>query len=94
MVLILFFAGWVVLRQRNWFAHPGRIGYAVLVVSGVLLALGVEWTGVYLLRRWTYTAAMPRIPGTGIGVLPILQMAILPALVFRLVVGFQANGKK
>jgi hypothetical protein len=84
LVLALFALGWLVFRRQDWFARPGLRGYALLVTSGAAVALIVEWIALHLLRRWTYTDAMPRLPGLDIGILPILQMVLLPPVVFRI----------
>jgi hypothetical protein len=35
--------------------------------------------------RWMYTAQMPLVPGLDVGIVPIVQMLVLPPLLFRLV---------
>ena len=51
---------------------------------GVLLivAVAIEWIAVHILQRWEYAAGMPIIPGTSVGIAPILQMLILPPVIF------------
>ncbi|MBI2367667.1 MAG: hypothetical protein HYV01_22060 [Deltaproteobacteria bacterium] len=84
MVLLITAVGWLVLRHQNWFAHPGVAGYLVMLTTGFLLAVLVEWVGVYVLGRWQYTETMPVVPGLGVGVVPIAQMVVLPPLIFRM----------
>lgn len=81
MILLLFVFGWWVFGSSNWFGHTGRRGYLLLFVCGALLAIGVEWLAVHELQRWTYTDAMPRFPVLDIGVIPVLQMILLPPIV-------------
>ena len=38
LVLLIFGVGWLVLRRYDWFARPGTTGYALLLVSGLVLA--------------------------------------------------------
>jgi hypothetical protein len=54
----------------------------VTAVLGAATATILEW---HALRtgRWTYNALMPLIPGLGVGVYPVLQMAIVPAVAAR-----------
>ena len=47
-----------------------------------MIAIVVEWAAIHWLHRWSYTAQMPLIPGLEIGVTPVLQMLVLPPLIF------------
>jgi hypothetical protein len=58
----------------------------MMLTTGFLLAVLVEWVGVHVLGRWRYTDTMPVVPGLGVGVIPIAQMLLLPPLIFRIVV--------
>ena len=55
----------------------------LVVLAGILLALGIEWHALAT-DRWAYTENMPLIPILNVGLTPILQMAILPLLTFYL----------
>jgi hypothetical protein len=67
MLLLIVAAGWITLRQPDWFVHPGVRGYLVMVTAGLLLAVLVEWVAVHRLGRWAYAERMPTISGIGIG---------------------------
>lgn len=56
--------------------------FSLLVVLGAVTATILEW---HALRtgRWTYNALMPLIPKLGVGVYPVLQMAIIPVVAAR-----------
>ena len=45
-----------------------------------LLILG--WVALHILNRWQYTEAMPKLPVLNVGLVSVLQMMVLPALVF------------
>lgn len=62
--------------------RPRTVIVGVLVVLGALTAVVLEW---HALRtgRWTYNSLMPLIPGLGVGVYPVLQMAIVPVVAAR-----------
>ena len=92
MVLLLFGFVWLALRRCDWFIRPGLRGYGVLLVAGALLAVLIEWIAVHVIHRWTYTAAMPLVPGLAIGLVPVLQMVLLPPLIFRIVAAMNAAG--
>ena len=84
MVLLIVAAGWITLRQPDWFVRPGVPGYLVMIAAGLFLAVVVEWMAVHKLQRWAYADRMPTVPGLGIGLVPIAQMLILPPLIFRI----------
>jgi hypothetical protein len=92
LVLEIFAMGWLLLRQHGWFVHPGIRGYGVMITTGLVIGITVEWVAVHLLERWMYTAGMPRIPGLAVGLLPVLQMLMLPPLIFHLVARWQSRG--
>jgi hypothetical protein len=85
LVLGIFVAGWIALGRQTWFVHPGVQGYGVMLTTGLVIGLTNEWIAVYVLGRWMYTAQMPLVPGLAIGLVPVVQMLILPPVIFRLV---------
>ncbi len=85
LVLLIHSAGWAVLRGRNWFVHPGAIGYAVMLLAGLAIGVGIEWLAVFVTNRWAYTAQMPLVPLLDVGLAPVAQMLVLPPLIFRIV---------
>lgn len=84
-VLVIFGVGWMTLGRRTWFEQPGIEGYLVMLISGVAISVGVEWTTVHVLRWWTYGEYMPLVPIVNIGLVPMTQMLVLPPLIFRFV---------
>ena len=79
---IIHAVGRIAFGRWNWFIDPGFKGYGVMLGSGLIVALAIEWIAMHLLQRWEYSAGMPIIPGTNIGLVPILQMLILPPAIF------------
>ena len=77
IVLALVGAGWAVCRRAG-----SRAGSAAVVALGIVLGAVIEWSG---LERglWAYNERMPLIYGTHFGLVPVLQMALLPLLVFH-----------
>jgi len=53
--------------------------WLAMIATGAAIAIVVEKTGVAG-GRWAYTGDMPTVPWLRLGVLPILQMMLLPAL--------------
>ena len=85
MVLVIVAVGWITLRRWDWFEQPGFSGYLVTFITGLTLGGSVEFVAVHILERWEYTANMPILPGLEVGLVPIVQMLLLPALVFHTV---------
>ncbi len=85
MILMIWAAGAVVFRRLDWFRRPRVSGYAVMLTMGVILAVAFE-TAALGSERWAYGPSMPRLPMMArLGLLPILQMVILPPIIFRVV---------
>ena len=84
ILLVILVVGWCIHRRIDWFMKPGVSGYTVMAVSGLLIAVLVEWVAVHVVQRWSYAAAMPLLPVVNIGIVPLAQMLLLPPLIFRL----------
>jgi len=83
MVLGIYAVGALVFRRLDWFRRPGIAGYAVMLTLGVILAAAFELAALRS-ERWAYTSWMPRLPMmAGLGLLPMLQMMILPPIIFN-----------
>lgn len=89
LILVIYAAGWLVFRRSDWFARPhaARIGFTLL--AGLIVGLAVEWAGARIMHRWAYTAAMPQIAGLEVGLVPVVQMMLVPLVVFGLVRGLR-----
>ncbi|WP_372825541.1 hypothetical protein [Polaromonas sp.] len=85
LLWVIFLIGWLVFRRSDWFVRPNRRQYAVMLTIGLTIGIAVEWVAVNLLGRWSYTEDMPLLGGSGIGVVPMLQMLILPPVIFAIV---------
>ena len=77
--------GALLFRRLDWFVRPGRAGYVFMAVFGAVVATSIErWalsTG-----RWGYAVEMPLISVLNVGLVPVLQIVILPPVVFALAV--------
>ena len=60
---------------------PRSVGWAALLGVGFVASVGLEW-GAQALDLWGYTALMPTLTVLGhtVGLSPIVQVTILPAL--------------
>ncbi|TBR72412.1 MAG: hypothetical protein EPN64_18175 [Burkholderiaceae bacterium] len=82
LIWIIFVVGWIIFKRSDWFFYPGDLHYSVMLAAGLGLGVVVEWVGVRLINRWTYTDQMPLIPGLAIGLVPVIQMVVLPPAIF------------
>lgn len=85
LVLLIFAVGWLALGKQNWYWRPRLRGYLLMFVVGLAIGVGVEWLAVHTADQWAYTARMPLVPWLGIGIAPVMQLLVLPPLIFRAV---------
>ena len=81
---IIYGLGWVAFGHWRWTFQPDSRRMAFMVSVSLVIAILIEWSALHWLRRWAYTEQMPRIPVLDVGLTPILQMLILPPLIFLL----------
>ena len=84
MVLLIFWIGKLLIGHRDWYLRPGARGYAVLLLSGAIIIMVVEWSTIYAAHWWDYSPQMPLVPLLNIGLTPLAQMLALPPLIFML----------
>lgn len=79
-VALLFGIGAVVFRDARWMRlrSPARLGFTVLL--GLAGAILTEWLALRL-NWWGYGPMMPRVPGTNLGVTPLIQFGVVPLAV-------------
>ncbi|MFA5940605.1 MAG: hypothetical protein WC809_14710 [Sinimarinibacterium sp.] len=81
---LMFWATTLALRRPlGETAAVSRAGLAALAAIGAILATAIELHALSS-GRWRYSALMPIVPGIGVGLLPLLQLMVLPALALRL----------
>lgn len=64
---------------------PGLLGWIVLLGVGFVAGIMLEWISIRL-ELWTYTESMPtlRVGGRQLGLAPVLQITMLPAVSVQL----------
>lgn len=82
--ILLIYAGFVAYyREVTWLGRFSWKEAALTMAIGFLIALIYEkWA--FAIDLWSYTSRMPMVPGTDVGLLPVLQMMLLPPLTFYL----------
>ncbi len=86
IIMVLFYLiGYVRNRDQYWFKRMTRSDVYVLVPIAILIAITIEIMNTQVLVRWGYSEFMPLLPILNIGVVPIIQLVILPFVVFWVV---------
>lgn len=80
MVVTIVSIGAAYFKSWFWTDNPEFAGYALIAVAGTTMSFIGEFVGISLLGLWSYRPEMPLL--FGIGVVPVLQMTILPCLIF------------
>ena len=83
MIVIIQLFGWLRFGRIDWFGSPGKKEYALMLGTGLILALAVELVATHA-HRWSYAPDMPLVPGLRIGLVPLAQMLVLPPIAFWL----------
>lgn len=84
LVWIIYLLGWAIFGTGDWIARPDWQRYTWMCSAGLILGILVEWLAVHLLGRWNYTDQMPTIPWLNVGWVPVLQMVMLPPIIFAI----------
>ena len=91
LVLLIFATCRAMLRRQNWFEQPGIGGYALMLIVGLVIGITGEPVAVHAFHWWAYTPRMPVVPKLNIGITPVVQMTLLPPVVFRVVTAWQEH---
>ena len=80
MIVLLYLAVGLVVKNFYWGRKFNSRRLLMLLVLSGLWSIFVEYHAVEVAHRWAYASSMPLLPIIGVGVLPFLQMLILPPL--------------
>jgi hypothetical protein len=75
-------AGAAVAHTWEWPLRRPRGGLLAVLVAGVAYTAFSEWLNVSVRGSWAYADAMPQV--AGIGLSPLAQWLVVPALAFAL----------
>ena len=70
----------VVAGRPNWPARSFGPVALLTIAAGLVYTGFSEWLNTTVRQSWTYSDSMPVIPKLGLGVSPLLQWLIVPAL--------------
>ncbi len=68
----------LLFRTTNWLVQPRPREVAVFTLLGATYTAVSEQVNVAIRGAWSYSPWMPVLPGTSIGVVPLLQWVLLP----------------
>lgn len=83
MVLLLYFGFTVIFKNIYWIELLKWEQISILVLTGGIGAILSEIRHLSL-GNWAYSDSMPIIPFFNVGLSPILQFMVLPALIYSL----------
>jgi hypothetical protein len=85
MILLVTF--WTVAWRwgRSWMCQAHWAPLLAFLTLGVAYTVASEYVNVFVRQRWAYSPWMPRV--AGIGLVPLLQWVVVPALSVRLARG-------
>jgi hypothetical protein len=85
VVIIAFLYGIFALVYRDiyWIQSLNTPSITLLALAGMIVAILIEYYALSV-GRWAYAPAMPPFLWTKAGLWPVLQMILLPYVVFRL----------
>lgn len=71
----------ILFKNLDWYVRMRASRYFTMLATGLAVGVLVQWTALRT-HRWAYASTMPLVPGLQIGLVPIVQMLVLPLLVF------------
>ena len=78
-------AALVVLGARTWPTERFVPVIALTILIGAAYTVFSEWLNTSMRKSWTYSELMPIVPWIGMGLSPLLQWLVVPALGFAAV---------
>lgn len=82
VIMLLAYGAVAVFARRRWIVAASGWQLAWFIAIGVSITAVIEWlaTRGHWVGSWSYLPSMPLLPGTGIGLAPLLQWVLLPLL--------------
>lgn len=84
LTLVVVGVGVSIFRSSEWFVNSSARHYVFAAAVGLAVAVVVEHWGLAT-GRWVYGARMPRVPGTELGLVPLMQLVLLTPTTFWIV---------
>lgn len=95
VILAICWLGAILFGDPGWSPGADRRRWVFVLAGGALVAVGIEWRALFVTGAWAYAPGMPRVPGLQVGLLPLLQMLLLPGVTLTVVQGvWQHRGSR
>jgi len=89
MILGISLVIWSLYKKDNlWFFYPKKKDYLAVTILGASYTAYSEILNVVIRKSWGYSELMPTIPGTHIGLVPVIQWLILPSVIIYICARF------
>jgi len=85
LMLGFYWIGYFKNKNVKWFFNFKKSDYYLIIILGVLAASLIEFVSLNSSIGWRYTELMPIVPIINVGLTPILQLIILPFVIFWIV---------
>lgn len=82
LVLFIYASVAGAVQSLDWHRRPAAPAYIAMAIAGLVVGVAVEWWGLHAAKRWQYSDLMPILPAVGVGLAPVLQMLLLPPIIF------------
>ena len=83
ITVFIFLVGRLIFSSWSWPQSLGAAKITYLVLFGAIIAVTIEIMALKA-GRWSYSSLMPVVPGPGIGIVPVVQLILLPYLSYVL----------
>ncbi len=83
IVLLIFLIGRLLFKSWYWSDRLNAFKSIYLCSIGGFIAIHIEMTALDA-NRWSYSEIMPTIPLLGVGIIPVMQLLILPYVSYKI----------
>ncbi len=80
-IILIYLLITVLTRDMRWFCHLTFFTASISMACGFIIAVLIEKSALKT-GRWTYGHLMPIIPYLKVGLMPIIQVTVLPLATF------------
>lgn len=84
IMISFYWIGYFKNKDFKWIFRIKKGDYALIIIIGFLLASAIEIISTNVSFGWTYKTAMPIIPIINVGLTPVIQLMLLPFIIFWL----------
>ena len=83
ITLFIYMIGRLLFNSWSWHSQLSTAKIIYIVLIGTAIAVPIEIAALTA-SRWSYSSLMPKISSTIIGIIPVVQLIVLPYICFSL----------